>query len=121
MTDRVRERRLAAQLARHYCDQEGLTVAEIGRRLGRAEGIVKAYLYDPIGEKAREVKARYRASAGAAARRPARATARATRTPIAKRCHPGDRAPLVPRAGPGGDARLASTLRHYAVILVTGR
>ena len=35
-------------------------MAEIARRLGRAEGTVKAYLYDPIGDKAREVKARYR-------------------------------------------------------------
>ena len=60
MTDRVSERRRAAQLARHYRDQEGLTIAEIARRLGRAEGTMKAYLYDPIGEKAREVKARYR-------------------------------------------------------------
>jgi AraC-like DNA-binding protein len=60
MTDRVSERRRAAQLARHYRDQEDLTIAEIARRLGRAEGTVKAYLYDPIGEKAREVKARYR-------------------------------------------------------------
>jgi hypothetical protein len=59
MTDRVSERRRAAQLARHYRDHEGLTIAEIGHRLGRAEGTVKAYLYDPIGEKAREVKARY--------------------------------------------------------------
>ena len=57
MADRVSERRRAAQLARHYGDQEGLPIAEIGRRLGRAEGTVKAYLYDPIGEKAREVKA----------------------------------------------------------------
>ena len=47
MTDRVSERRRAAQLARHYRDQEGLTIAEIARRLGRAEGTVKAYLYDP--------------------------------------------------------------------------
>ena len=60
MTDRVTERRRAAQLARHYRDQEGLTIAEIARRLGRAEGTVKAYLYDPLGDKAREVKARYR-------------------------------------------------------------
>src|SRR6516225_9361934 len=60
MTDRVSERRRAAQLARHYRDQEGLTIAEIARRLGRAEGTVKAYLYDPLGAKAREVKARYR-------------------------------------------------------------
>jgi hypothetical protein len=60
MTDRVSERRRAAQLARHYRDQEGLSIAEIARRLGRAESTVKAYLYDPSGAKAREVKARYR-------------------------------------------------------------
>jgi hypothetical protein len=60
MTDRVSERCRAAQLARHYRDQEGLTIAEVARRLGRAEGTVKAYLYDPLGDKAREVKARYR-------------------------------------------------------------
>ncbi len=40
-------RRRAAQLARHYRDQENLTIAEIGRRLGRAEATVKAYLYNP--------------------------------------------------------------------------
>ena len=43
----VSERRRAAQLARHYRDQENLTIAEIARRLGRAEPTVKAYLYDP--------------------------------------------------------------------------
>jgi predicted transcriptional regulator len=47
MSDRVNERRRAAQLARHYRDQEKLTIAEIARRLGRAEATVKAYLYDP--------------------------------------------------------------------------
>ena len=57
--DRVGERRRAAQLALHYRDQDGLTVAEIARRLGRAEATVKAYLYDPTGEKARAVKGRY--------------------------------------------------------------
>ena len=45
--DRVRERRKAAALARHYRDQEKLTIAEIARRLGRANATVKAYLYDP--------------------------------------------------------------------------
>ena len=33
--DRVRERRKAAALARHYRDDEGLSTAEIARRLGR--------------------------------------------------------------------------------------
>jgi len=47
MSDRVSERRRAAQLARHYRDQENLPIAEIARRLGRAEATVKAYLYDP--------------------------------------------------------------------------
>ena len=45
--DRVGERRKAAALARHYRDEEGLAIAEIARRLGRAEATVKAYLYDP--------------------------------------------------------------------------
>ena len=58
--DRVAERRRAAALARHYRDSEQLSIAEIARRLGRAPATVKAYLYDPTGEKARAVKARYR-------------------------------------------------------------
>ncbi len=60
MLDRVTERRRAAQLARHYRDQEGLAIADIARRLGRAQATIKSYLYDPTGDKAREVKARYR-------------------------------------------------------------
>ena len=45
--DRVHERRRAAALARRYRGEEGLSIAEIARRLGRAEATVKAYLYDP--------------------------------------------------------------------------
>ena len=33
-------------LARHYREEENLAIAEIARRLGRAEATVKAYLYD---------------------------------------------------------------------------
>jgi hypothetical protein len=58
--NRVRERRKAAALARHYRDQEGLSIAEIARKLGWAKSTVKAYLYDPTGEKARTVKRGYR-------------------------------------------------------------
>lgn len=57
--DRVVERRRAVALAHHYRAAEGLSVAEIGRRLGRSPATVKAYFYDPTGEKARAVKARY--------------------------------------------------------------
>jgi predicted transcriptional regulator len=45
MLDRVTERRRAARLARHYRDQEGLSISEIARRLGRAEATIKTYLY----------------------------------------------------------------------------
>jgi hypothetical protein len=57
---RVAERCRAAALARHYRDAEQLSIAEIARRLGRAPATVKACPYDPTGEKARAVKARYR-------------------------------------------------------------
>jgi hypothetical protein len=53
MSDRVSERRRAAQVARHYRDQENLTIAEIACRLGRADATVKAYLYDPSDDNKR--------------------------------------------------------------------
>ena len=87
--DRVRERRKAAALARHYRDEEGLSIAERARRLGRAEATVKAYLYDPTGDKARAVKARYtgvgRGCGAPTAPRNGKGDAHA----YCKRCHPG--------------------------------
>ena len=58
-TDRVLERRRAVALARHYREFEGLSIRQIADRLGRAPPTVKAYFYDPTGEKAKAVKARY--------------------------------------------------------------
>ncbi len=57
--DRVLERRRAVALARHYREFEGLSIREIAGRLGRSPATIKAYFYDPTGEKARAVKARY--------------------------------------------------------------
>ncbi len=59
VTDRVVERRRAVALARHYREAEGLSIVRIAERLGRSPATIKAYFYDPTGEKARAVKARY--------------------------------------------------------------
>jgi AcrR family transcriptional regulator len=56
---RVLERRRAVALARHYREYEGLSIRQIADRLGRSPATIKAYFYDPTGEKARAVKARY--------------------------------------------------------------
>jgi hypothetical protein len=59
VADRVVERRRAVVLARHYREAEGLSIVQIAGRLGRSPATIKAYFYDPTGEKARAVKARY--------------------------------------------------------------
>ena len=93
MLDRVTERRRAAQLARHYRDQEGLGIAEIARRLGRAEATIKAYLYDPTGDKARAVKARYRGVCRGCGAPTAPRNGKGDAYAYCKRCHPGAIAP----------------------------
>ena len=93
MTDRVSERRRAVALARHYRDQEGLAIAEIARRLGCAEGTVKAYLYDPTGDKARAVKARYRGVCRGCGAPTAPRNGKGDAYAYCKRCHPGAIAP----------------------------
>jgi AcrR family transcriptional regulator len=45
--DRVRERRHAVAVARHYREFEGLSIAQIAERLGRSPATIKAYFYDP--------------------------------------------------------------------------
>ena len=93
MLDRVSERRRAAQLARYYRDQEGLSIAEIARRLGRAEATVKTYLYDPTGEKARAVKARYRGVCRGCGAYTAPRNGKGDAYAYCKRCRPGATAP----------------------------
>ena len=58
-SDRVAERRRAVALARHFREFEGLSIRQIADRLGRSPATVKSYFYDPTGEKAQAVKARY--------------------------------------------------------------
>ena len=95
--DRVQERRRAVALARHYRDEEGLSIAEIARRLGRAEATVKAYLYDPTGEKARAVKARYQGVCRGCGAPTAARGGKGDAYQYCKRCHPGAIAPTRTR------------------------
>jgi len=112
---RVTERRRAAQLARDYRDQEGLAIAEIARRLGRAEATIKSY--DPTGDKARAVKARYRGvcrGCGApTAPRNDKGDAYAYCTLPSRR----DRAGMDTGTGSRSDARPASALRRCALLV----
>jgi AraC-like DNA-binding protein len=55
----VVERRRAVAVARHFREAEGLSIVQIAQRLGRSPATIKTYFYDPAGDKAREVKARY--------------------------------------------------------------
>jgi hypothetical protein len=93
MLDRVAERRRAARLARHYRDQEGLSIREIARRLGRAEATIKSYLYDPTGDKARAVKARYRGVCRGCGAPTAPRNGKGDAHAYCRRCHPGATAP----------------------------
>ena len=89
MLGRVTERRRAAQLARHYRDEEGLAIAEIARRLGRAEATIKSYLYDPTGDKAREVKERYRGVCRGCGASTSARNGKGNAYAYCKKCHPG--------------------------------
>jgi AraC-like DNA-binding protein len=87
--DRVIERRRAVALAHHFREAEGLSIKQIAHRLGRSPATVKAYFYDPSGEKAKAVKARYvgvcRGCGASTQPRNGKGDAYA----YCKRCHPG--------------------------------
>jgi hypothetical protein len=95
--DRVQERRRAAALARHYRDEENLPIAEIARRLGRAPATVKAYLYDPTGERARAVKRRYQGVCRGCGAPTAARGGKGHAYQYCKGCHPGAIAPTRTR------------------------
>ena len=96
--DRVAERRRAVQLARHYREAEGLSIAQIAQRLGRSPATVKAYFYDPTGEKAKAVKARYQGVCRGCGAPTQPRNGKGDAYAHCKRCHPGAIAPRWTRA-----------------------
>ncbi len=106
--DRVTERRRAAALARHYRDVEELSIAEIARHLGRAPATVKAYLYDPTGEKARAVKARYRGYCRTCGADTSPRNGKGDAYLYCRRCRPGAATPKWTRA------RVRDAMRRWA-------
>jgi AraC-like DNA-binding protein len=88
-TDRVAERRRAVALARHFRDAEGLSIAEIADRLGRSPATIKAYFYDPTGEKARAVKARYQGVCRGCGASTQPRNGKGDAYAYCKACHPG--------------------------------
>jgi transposase len=116
--DRVAERRCAAALARHYRDSEQLSIADIARRLGRAPATVKAYLYDPTGEKARAVKGALPRLLPHLRRRHQPTQRQARRLPILPALPPRrGHTEMDARARVRGDAPLGRALRPRAVVV----
>jgi AraC-like DNA-binding protein len=87
--DRVTERRRAVALARHFREAEGLSIAQIADRLGRSPATIKAYFYDPTGEKARAVKARYLGLCRGCGAYTQPRNGKGDAYRYCKRCHPG--------------------------------
>jgi hypothetical protein len=88
-SDRAADRRRAVALARHYREFEGLSVAQIASRLGRSPATIKAYFYDPTGEKARAVKARYVGVCRGCGAYTQPRNGKGDAYAYCKRCHPG--------------------------------
>ena len=88
-TGRVLERRRAVALARHYREFEGLSIRQIAVRLGRSPATVKAYFYDPTGEKARAVKRRYQGVCRGCGAYTQPRNGKGDAYPYCKTCHPG--------------------------------
>ena len=88
--DRVLERRRAVALAQHFRDAEGLSLAQIATRLEHSPSTVKAYFYDPTGEKARAVKARYVGVCRGCGAYTQPRNGKGDAYAYCKRCHPGE-------------------------------
>jgi AcrR family transcriptional regulator len=97
VADRVFQRRRAVALARHYREFEGMSIAQIAQSLGRSPATIKAYLYDPTGEKARAVKRRYQGVCRGCGRPTAFRGGKGDAYEYCKSCHPGAIAPTRTR------------------------
>jgi hypothetical protein len=118
ISDRVAELRRAVSLTRHYRDEESLSIGEIAQRLGRAPSTIKAYLYDPTGEKARAVKCRYRGTCLGCGAPTSPRNGKWRRIRLLQSLPAGrDRAPLDARAGERRDARLGRPPRLPALVV----
>ena len=115
--DRVTERRRAVALARHYHEAEDMSIAQIAERLGRSPVTVKAYFYDPTGQKARAVKARYVGVCRGCGAYTQPRNGKGDAYRYCKRCHPGAIQQVDVGAGACGDAGLAEPIRQAAVLL----
>ena len=89
LEDRVEERRRAVAIARHLRESEGLSIAAIADRLGRSPATVKGYFYDPTGEKARAVKARYQGACRTCGAPTQARNGKGDAYAYCKACHPG--------------------------------
>ena len=116
--DRVAERKRAVLLARHYREAEGLTIAQIAQRLGRAPATVKGYFYDPTGEKAKAVKRRYQGVCRGCGAPTQPRNGKNDRLRVLQGLSPrSDRNPMDSRASARRDARLATPLRPPALLI----
>src|SRR5262249_28310913 len=91
--DRVSERRRAVALARHYREFEAMSIRQIADRLGRSPATIKAYFYDPTGEKATAVKARYVGVCRGCGAQTQPRNGKGDAYAYCKACHPGAIAP----------------------------
>jgi hypothetical protein len=115
--NRVVERRRAVALARHYRQAEGLSIVQIADRLGRPPATIKAYFYDPTGEKARAVKARYQGVCRGCGAYTQPRNGKGDAYAFCKACHPGAIERLWSRARNKSDARLGGSVRPTAVVI----
>ena len=89
LRERAGERRRAVAIARHLRESESLSIAQIAARLGRSEATVKGYFYDPTGEKAKAVKARYQGSCRQCGAPTQARGGKGDAYAYCKNCHPG--------------------------------